>query len=442
MLPGLLNLLWAISASAYVVQDGNKCELYPESLNNNGDAVDDSPSILQAFENCGQNGEVIFTNNTFYINSVLNTTNLVNCDVSVRGELQFSTDIDYWRDNVYSVVFQNQSTAWLFGGENVTFRSEEGGWINGNGQTWYTWAKGTSNIPGRPITITFFNSTNLWVDGLNITQPQFWATLVWQSYNVSLTNLYVNATSNDGSSVVNTDGYDSWQSDLLLVENADITNGDDCIAAKGNTSNLLVRNVTCHEGSNGITIGSIGQYPDTPDYVQNVTFDNVRCLGCLDGAFIKTWSGTPVTTDSNGDAGGGGTGLVKNVTYSNFYMENVGLPIQISQCIYAEANGSGCNTSTLQIEDVSWINITGTSQFNIAASMYCSDAAPCPGIKFDNVSIQSVNQTLGLPAYGTDQQDEVFQCANLIDQDSTGIPCNLVAPDNYGQIVSSNVQAQ
>jgi hypothetical protein len=52
------------------------------------------------------NGDVIFANHTFNINSVMNTTNLVNCDV-------------------------------IFRGENVA-RSEEGGWHNGNGQAWYT----------------------------------------------------------------------------------------------------------------------------------------------------------------------------------------------------------------------------------------------------------------------------------------------------------------
>ncbi|CRG92671.1 hypothetical protein PISL3812_09735 [Talaromyces islandicus] len=431
-------LLFTTAARAYVVNEGTTCEIYPEALSHNGAAVDDAPSIHEAFELCGTNGTVLFTNGTFNVNSVLNTTNLVNCNVSLRGELRFSTNIPYWRSHVFPVIYQNQSTAWLFGGTNVTLRGE-GGWINGNGQAWYTENRNQSNQPGRPISITFFNATNLLADGLRIIQPQFWATFVWQSKNVSLTNLFVNATSNDEWGTVNTDGYDSWRSDTLLVENATIINGDDCVAAKGNTTNLLVRNVTCYRSS-GMTIGSIGQYPEWPDYVQNVTFDNVKCINSNEGAYIKTWSGVPVSQDKNGDVGGGGRGHVKNVTFSNMDMVNVALPIQISQCIYAEDNGKYCNTSKLQIEDVSWVNITGTSRYNIAASMYCSEASPCSGIRFDNVSLQSINNTLGLPLWNTTLQKEVFQCDNLVDQNSTGVPCNHVAPDNYSQGVSENVQ--
>ncbi|KAH8704134.1 putative exo-polygalacturonase [Talaromyces proteolyticus] len=437
-IPAFLSLLLASRVYSYVVNDGTTCEIYPEALTYNGQAVDDAPSIHQAFDLCGTNGTVVFTNHTFHINSVLNTTNLVNCDVSLRGELRFSTNIPYWRSHVFSVIYQNQSTAWLFGGTNVTLRGE-GGWINGNGQTWYTENKNQANQPGRPISITFFNSTNLLADGLTIIQPQFWATFVWESKNVSLTNFFVNATSDDQWDTTNTDGYDSWRSDTLLVENATITNGDDCIAAKGNTTNLLVRNVTCY-GSAGMTIGSIGQYPDWPDYVQNVTFDNIHCVNSGEGAYIKTWQGVPVTDDSNGDVGGGGGGLVKNVTFSNIHMENVALPIQISQCIYSEADGKYCNTSKLQIEDVAWVNVTGTSRYNIAASLYCSSAVPCPGVTFDNVSFESVNHTLGLPMWNTTLQDEVYQCGNIVGQNSSGIPCNRVAPDNFSQGVTHNVQ--
>jgi hypothetical protein len=37
------------------------------------------------FELCGTNGTVIFSGHTFNINSVLNTTTLLNCDVLLRG---------------------------------------------------------------------------------------------------------------------------------------------------------------------------------------------------------------------------------------------------------------------------------------------------------------------------------------------------------------------
>lgn len=69
--------------------------------------MDYSPSILKAFELCGINGSVILPDEKFYINQVMNTTNLLNCDVSIYGELIWSTNIPYWLSHSYPTNFQN-----------------------------------------------------------------------------------------------------------------------------------------------------------------------------------------------------------------------------------------------------------------------------------------------------------------------------------------------
>ena len=139
-------------------------------------------------------------------------------------------------------------------------------------------------------------------------QPQFWAFFAWRSSNVSLTNYYTNATTNNAKyTTFNTDGFDSWNTDTILIENATVVTDDDCVAAKGNTINMLVRNVTCY-GSTGVTIGSIGQYPATPDYVSNITFEDVTCIDGFNYAYVKTWQSAPEDQTENGDAGGGGGG--------------------------------------------------------------------------------------------------------------------------------------
>jgi galacturan 1,4-alpha-galacturonidase len=104
-----------------------------------------------------------------------------------------------------------------------------------------------------------------------------------------------------------------------------------------------------------MTIGSVGQYPLTPDYVQNVTFEDIIINGSSDGAYIKTWQGVPQNSTGNGDSGGGGSGLISNITFRNFVVENVGIPIEITQCIYSETSGADtCESSKMQIEDVTW----------------------------------------------------------------------------------------
>ena len=99
-----------------------------------GQPVDDTPSILRAFELCGTNGTVVLTNNTFHIDQVMNTTNLLNCDIELHGEMVWSTNVPYWLSHSYSVVYANLSTAWFLGGTNVTFRGFGQGLFNGNGK--------------------------------------------------------------------------------------------------------------------------------------------------------------------------------------------------------------------------------------------------------------------------------------------------------------------
>ena len=223
------------------------------------------------------------------------------------------------------------------------------------------------------------------------------------------------------------------------MENWIVDNGDDCIAAKGNTTNLHVRNFTCYNG-NGMTIGSVGQYPTMPDYNNNTLFEDVILINSEDGAYIKTWQGETSNQNKNGDLGGGGSGTVNNVTFRNFHLTNVGLPIQISQCIYTEAAGNACDTSKMQISNITWQNFTGTSRYNIAASLHCAGLHHCPGISFKDVNNTAVNQTLGLLFFNTTIQKEVYQCANIVNQDTTsGIPCNRYAPNDFGQGVSMNV---
>ena len=125
--------LTASTALGYVVNNGTSCYVFPEALSHGGQPVDDTPSILQAFDLCGINGSVILTDHTFTINQVMNTTNLLNCDVSLLGEMVWSTNVPYWLSHSYGIVFQNLSTAWLFGGTNVTFKGYGQGRFNGQG---------------------------------------------------------------------------------------------------------------------------------------------------------------------------------------------------------------------------------------------------------------------------------------------------------------------
>lgn len=172
---------------------------------------------------------------------------------------------------------------------------------------------------------------------------------------------------------------------------------------KGNSTNVHVSNVVCHE-SGAMCIGSIGSNAAQPDFVENVYYDNVTAYHSSNAAWIKTYSGQ---------------GRVRNVTFANMRFDNVNQPIYITPCIYS---ASGCDTSRLSIEDIRWVNITGTSRYNVAAGIHCSAAAPCKNLQMENVNIT--------PMKGGKAK---WLCSNIQNQASSGIPCTESCPANWPQ---------
>ena len=49
---------------------------------------------------------------------------------------------------------------------------------------------------------------------------------------------------------------------------------EDCVSFKPNSTNILVQNLHCN-GSHGISVGSLGQYKDEVDIVENVYVYNI-----------------------------------------------------------------------------------------------------------------------------------------------------------------------
>lgn len=172
---------------------------------------DDTPAILDAFTECKTDGHIVFENTTYYVGTVMNTTGLKGVDVEVNGTLLWSDNVQYWLANSLPVGFQNQSSAWLFGGDDVHFYGHGFGTLDGNGQVWYDYNQGRSNLHGRPHAITISQSTNSVVEGLRFVQSQMWTMTVARSERVLLQDIYVNSSAAPGRdfrSIVNTDGVD------------------------------------------------------------------------------------------------------------------------------------------------------------------------------------------------------------------------------------------
>lgn len=76
------------------------------------------------------------------------------------------------------VGYQNQSTAFILGGDGITFEGHGHGTFDGNGDDWYRFIRtqpNTSNYPGRPHAITFNGLTNSVFRGVSFLRSQMWS---------------------------------------------------------------------------------------------------------------------------------------------------------------------------------------------------------------------------------------------------------------------------
>ena len=130
--------------------------------------------------------------------------------------MQWGTNLTYWRTSGLPLGYDNFTTAWVLGGDQIVFDGHGVGTFDGNGQLWlvyfpvnhpgsgsdftltrYNLANGVSNLPGRPISLMISNSTNSHYTGIRFVQSQFWTMAIKDSEDVLLENIYINSTSNN-----------------------------------------------------------------------------------------------------------------------------------------------------------------------------------------------------------------------------------------------------
>lgn len=110
---------------------------------------DDTPKILAAFKECNNGGTVVL-DKEYTVCSPMDLRNLKNIDVALTGKLSFCADPEGWQTKLLRFPFQDQSSWWLWGGEDINLYGAGTGEINGNGQVWYD-AYGANSSLTRPL---------------------------------------------------------------------------------------------------------------------------------------------------------------------------------------------------------------------------------------------------------------------------------------------------
>jgi polygalacturonase len=258
------------------------------------------------------------------------------------------------------------------------------GAIDGQGSPWWH-SLDTNSATLRPIMIRLSGCNRQLIQNITLSNsPMFHMSFSSSKGNIWVSNVTVLAPSSSASPQPshNTDACDVSGTNVL-VQNCNISTGDDDFTCGGGTYNVLLTNNVYGNG-HGISIGS---YTDSGG-VSNITVINCTINGADNGIRIKS------------DIGRGG--LVQNINYINIGITNVHFPIQIygyynwygtpsgiSPQIAASTNAvSPLDASTPMYRNITFSNINATSVSGYPIGiLWARTEAPMTNIVFNKVNI-------------------------------------------------------
>ncbi|WMV07498.1 hypothetical protein MTR67_000883 [Solanum verrucosum] len=171
----------------------------------------------------------------------------------------------------------------------------------------------------------------------------------------------------------NTDGIHISLSSNIRVFDSNIGTGDDCISIFAGSQNVNISGVTCGPG-HGISIGSLGNKPN--EVVKDVHVKNCTLIATQNGMRIKSWASSNV-------------GEATSISFEDIIMDK---------------------KSLVQIKDVTFNNIRGTSNSLVAVYFNCSSSLPCQKINLNDIKLITDNNS----------KPTIASCANAIGH-ATGI---------------------
>ncbi|KAM4079553.1 hypothetical protein ACB094_09G124600 [Castanea mollissima] len=277
-------------------------------------------------------------------------------DTEISGTLEASNvRSDYSQDGRHWLLFDSV--------QNLIV--EGGGTINGNGKIWWQ----NSCKVNKALALTFFECKYLTVNNLKIRDAQQIHTSFEKCMNIQVSLLTITAPEDSP----NTDGIHVADTQDIQISSCDIGTGDDCISIASGSQNVQARDITCGPG-HGISIGSLGS-GNSESYVSGVTINGAKLYGTTNGVRIKTWKG--------------GSGSASNIKFQNVEMHNVANPIIIDQNYCDQDKPCSDQKSAVQVKNVLYQNIYGTSASDVAIEFNCSNSFPCQKILLQSINLEA-----------------------------------------------------
>jgi polygalacturonase len=297
------------------------------------------------------------------------------------------------------------------------------GIIDGQGAPWWPFAK--TKGAKRPRMIALSGCDRVLIENVTLmNSPMFHITVGNQSANITVRGVTIRAPASTDpvQPSHNTDACNIGGRNVL-IQNCDVSVGDDNFTCGGNTSDIVITNCTYGNG-HGVSIGSYTHGGVSNITVVDCTFSNTDC-----GIRIK----------SDRDRGG----VVQNLTYRNLRMTNVGFPI----LIYGEYMATNREYRALQklapeiaaaypatpvtertpiYRDIIFSNVTATAKSGNRAGLIWG----LPEAAVSNVVLQQVSITADKP-FGIYNA----QAIRLVD-------CKIVTPEGVNKLSVTNAQVE
>jgi polygalacturonase len=295
------------------------------------------------------------------------------------------------------------------------------GMIDGQGIPWWPYAR--ERGARRPRMIALSSCNRVLIEKLTLTNsPMFHIAISGKSTDVTVRGVTIRA--NPSTDPVNP-GHNTDACDVsakhVLIQDCDVSVGDDNFTCGGNTSDVLITNCTYGYG-HGVSIGS-----PTSGGVSNFTV--VNCT------FNHTETGIRIKSDR--DRGG----YLHNMTYLNLRMTNVDCPIliyasymatnrmyralnDVSAAIAAGYPSARVGGRTPIYSDFVFSNITATVNPGRRAGLIWG----LPEMNVTNVLLQQVNIKADKPFGIYDAQN-----VRLVD-------CKITTPEGVNKLSSTNAE--
>ncbi|XVE61145.1 hypothetical protein DITRI_Ditri06bG0016500 [Diplodiscus trichospermus] len=334
-----------------------------------GDGTDDTEAFEKAWErSCSSTDGVAFVvpaGKRYRVKPIRFTGPCKsNVKVEIYGTIEASDDrSDYSEDSGHWLVFDSV--------DNLVV--EGGGTINGNGKIW--WENSCKRNKAKPCkeaptALSFCENQNLVVKNLKIQDAQQMHVSFDKCSDVQASNLVVTAPGDSP----NTDGIHVTNTQNIVIASSIVGTGDDCISIVSGSQKVQIQDITCGPG-HGISIGSLGK-DGSKDYVSGVNVNGAKISGASNGVRIKTWQG--------------GSGSANNIRFQNVEMNNVTNPIIIDQNYCDQKGPCKEQPSAVQVQNVVYQNIQGTSASDVAIDFDCSESHPCQRITLQDINLKRV----------------------------------------------------